>query len=64
MSASSVAAVIFCLFVCSAAEPALSVSQKVCHGKDVDIVLAETAANQICKLTSYVITRSMPSFLE
>ena len=27
------AAVMFCLFVCSAVEPALSVLRKVCHGK-------------------------------
>ncbi len=45
------AAVMFCLFVCLAAEPALSVLQKVCYGKDVAVVLPETAANYIIKLT-------------
>ncbi len=41
----------FCLFVCSAAEPALSVLQKVCYGQDVAVVLTETAANYIINLT-------------
>lgn len=48
---SSGAAVMFCLFVCSAAEPALSVLQKVCNGKDEAVVLPETPDTYIIKLT-------------
>lgn len=49
----------FCLFVGLAAEPRLSVVQKVCHGKDVDNLLPEAAAHYI--MTVYLNTRSMLS---